>query len=133
MLLTIIDLILFLLYLVLCFRRGGAALFLFADRAFARRFILTHCLRPLVFWCGGAFDLIHTHQLNYMLLIIINLILCRHTFLFFGGIAGLPFGLVVMTLFGVVAVTTTVLLGFLVLMPFGVLTWFTVINLILCC
>ena len=59
-----------------------------------------------------------------LLLIIINLILCRHTFLFFCGIAGLPFG--------VVAVTT-VLLGFLVLMPFGVLTWYTVINLILCC
>ena len=80
MLLTIIDLILFLLYLVLCFRRGGAAfraaLDLLADRAFARRFILTHCLRPLVFWCGGAFDLIHTHQLNFMLLTIIDLILC---------------------------------------------------------
>ena len=58
---------------VLVFRRGGAvfcaAVMLLAGRAVARRFSLIQLLQSLVYWCGGAFDLIHTHQLNFMLLI----------------------------------------------------------------
>ena len=124
-LLTIIDLILFRYYTLIFFSGvavlfagvGAVALLLsgvltWVVKKHQLNFINNHRLNLTII------DLILFNRLKINKLKIININLCRNTLFFF---------------FGVAVLLSVVLVCFLVLLPFGVLTWFTVINLILCC